>query len=98
MKLIKEFVVPLLEGNKIANIFDLQVTSDNLKDSAKFIYSFNYVNAEGIIVTVFTDWGLMSGNDYDLFIDNEYPYNYFASKFGFEIIEEFKMKTIDVNI
>lgn len=88
MKTIQPVVIWSLGQVKQGTILNAYVVSDNLKDSATFYFA---IQSE---TEVLSQGNLgMTGEDYDLFISNEYAYNWIATKLGVVITGDYTPAT-----
>lgn len=91
MKTIQPIVIWSLGQVKQGTILNAYVVSDNLKDSATFyfaIQSDNEVLSQGNLV--------MTGEDYDGFVSNDYAYSWVAGKLGVTITGDYTPPTPEV--
>lgn len=84
MKTIQPIVIWSLGQVKQGTILNAYVVSDNLKDSATFYFA---IQSE---TEVLSQGNLgMTGEEYDLFVSNEYAYNWVAGKLGVTITGDY---------
>lgn len=78
-------IQPIQIFQKTATRLNTYVVNDNLKDAASFYYCL-YDDSNSI---VYSGNLLMSGTDYEGYLDNDYAFNYVASKLQITITGDY---------